>query len=77
MTGYREAMRKVFSDKPLDEAILDRNHRAFVAKIEARIDEKLKNWLDVGRTAEYKAKLLEALERDFKERLKKNASLCS
>ena len=51
MTGYREAMRKVFTDKPIDEAILDRNHRAFVSKIETRIDEKLKNWLDVGRTA--------------------------
>ena len=51
MAGYREAMRKVFHDKPIDETILERNHRSFVSKIENRIDEKLKNWLDVGRTA--------------------------
>ena len=58
MNQYREAMRKVFLDKAIDQSILERNHRSFVGKIEARIDEKLKTWLDVGKTAQYKTKLL-------------------
>jgi hypothetical protein len=43
-------MSKVFTGKAMDEGIIERNHRSFVSKIEFKIDEKLKNWLDVGRT---------------------------
>lgn len=31
-----------------------RNHIEFKGKIESKIDEKLKNWLDVGRGKDYK-----------------------
>lgn len=60
MTHYREAMNK-FSGKPFDQNLLEKNHRAFMQKIEYKIDEKLKNWMDVGRTGQYKTKLIESL----------------
>lgn len=61
---------------PVDDEFILRNHLEFKGKIESKIDEKLKNWLDVGRTKEYKAKLLETLEKDYKERVKANWNAC-
>ena len=43
-------MNKVFIDKPTDENTIERNHRAFTIKIEMKVDEKLKNYLEFGRT---------------------------
>lgn len=61
---------------PVDDEFILRNHLEFKGKIESKIDEKLKNWLDVGRTKEYKVKLLETLEKDYKERVKANWNAC-
>lgn len=51
---------------PVDENVILRNHLQFKGLIESKIDEKLKNWLDVGRTKDYKLKLLDLLEKDCK-----------
>lgn len=57
-------MNKIFL--PVDENVILRNHLQFKGLIESKIDEKLKNWLDVGRTKDYKLKLLDLLEKDCK-----------
>lgn len=72
--SYRDGMKKL--NDPVDDEFILRNHLEFKGKIESKIDEKLKNWLDVGRTKEYKVKLLETLEKDYKERVKANWNAC-
>ena len=54
------------SNQPVDEAVLLRNHIEFKRKIEEKIDERLKSWLEMGWGGEYKSKLLETLEKDYK-----------
>lgn len=72
--SYKDGMKKL--NDPVDDEFILRNHLEFKGKIESKIDEKLKNWLDVGRTKDYKVKLLETLEKDYKERVKANWNAC-
>ncbi len=62
--------------EPVDETAILRNHLEIKGKIEAKIDDKLKNWLEVGRTREYKSRLLDTLEKDYKERTRANYAAC-
>jgi hypothetical protein len=72
--NYKDAMNKI--TEPVDETAILRNHLEIKGKIEAKIDDKLRNWLEVGRTREYKARLLDTLEKDYKERTRANYTVC-
>ena len=54
---------------------MEKNHRSFVKEIELKLQEKFRNWNDISKTGEHKAKFIESLENDFKEKLKRNNQL--
>ena len=45
---------------------MEKNHRSFLKDIELKLQDKFRNWNDISKTAEYKAKFIESLENDFK-----------
>jgi hypothetical protein len=61
-------MLKVFNETegPVDENYMEKNHRSFLKDIELKLQDKFRNWNDISKTGEYKAKFIESLENDFK-----------